>query len=287
LKELLPKIRCEILVCLAERDTQVIIPNGDYCIRHGDLLTFIATKEKSLSFFRKVGDKNAKIRDVLIVGGGNVSFYLAQFLIKSGISVKIIELNRERCEFLTDNLPEAEIIHADGSKVNILKEERVDKMDAFVALTGFDEENILLSVAAMQENPIMKIVTKINHTHFGRILGKLSLDSIINPTAITTEKIVRFVRSKSAGITGDQRVETLYKLGNGRAEALEFKISTKSALINKPLMDLQLRTNVLIAHIRRGNASIIPRGMDKILPDDSVIVVTTLPGISDIEEILK
>ncbi|MFR7472379.1 MAG: NAD-binding protein [Ruminococcus sp.] len=236
-----------------------------------------------MHFFKKIHLFSNQIRTVMLAGGGDTAYYLSDLLQKSGISVKLIEKNRERCEELAGLLPGVTVIHGNAEKKEILLEEGLENTGAFVALTNLDEENILLSLYA-KSRMNGKLVTKINHPEYEEIIRKLELDSIVNSENITAESIVRFVRAMKSSVGSN--VETLYTLIKGRVEAAEFLIRSQSSIVGVPLQELHFRENILIAAIFRGGKMILPRGQDTIQIGDSVIVVSRNLGLHDICDIL-
>jgi len=284
LKTLSSSFRCEVLVCAVERSGEVVIPTGDFTLMEKDLVSIIATPANASAFFKKIGIITNQVKNSLIVGGSPTAYYLAKILITTGIQVKIIERDQKRCEELCALLPQAVIIHGDGSDQHLLTEERIDFMESFVALTGIDEENIMMSLYAM--NYIKsKVVTKINRPNFDTIIKKLDLDSVVNPRNITSENILQYVRARQN--TAGSNVETLYKLIDGRVEALEFHIHSESEIINIPLEHLKIKKDFLIAAIGRKGKILIPNGQDVLLADDTVVVVTTYSGLQDIKTIIS
>lgn len=283
-KEISTKLKCDVLVCMIERGDETIIPGGDMTFSQGDMISIVATPQNASRFFRKINYHSDQIRNVIIAGGGNIAYYLSKILIKAGIAVKIIELNKQRCEELCVELPKATIIHGDASEKETLLEEGIDNTGAFVALTNLDEENILLSLFA---HSIMngKIVTKVNRIEYDEIIRKLDLDSIVNPKHITAEYIVSFVRAMKNSMGSN--VETLYSLIKGKVEAAEFVIRERSPILDIPLQKLSFKPNVLIACIVRNDKMIIPRGQDTIRFGDSVVVVSRHLGLHDICDILE
>ena len=220
----------------------------------------------------------------MIIGGGKAAYYLAQKLIEGGTSVKIIELDRDRCEELSVLLPKAVIINGDGTDVDLLKEEGIEYVESIVALTGIDEENILLTLHARQVTDA-KVITKINRTNFKDVISGLDLGSVIYPRYITSEAIIGYVRAKNE--SGDSNIETLYHLFDHRAEAIEFKVYEESEVTDTPLMELDLRKHLLVAFINRNGKIIIPTGQDCIKRGDTVMIVTTHTGFNDITDILR
>ena len=276
----------EILICILVHDHKVIIPNGETILQAGDTISVILPKEKIHAFYKTAKLSSVKeIHDVIIAGGGTISYYLAHILQQSGIHVKIIEKNRERCDFLSIALPDATIIYADATNHEVMLEEGLASTDAFVALTNMDEENVFLSLYVNKISPRCKNITKINRLALNDIVEDLPIGSIISPKHITAEYILQYARSQSNSLGSN--VEALYRLMYNQVEALEFHISTKSAVTDIPLIDLQLKNGLLICCIVRGNQIITPTGRDSIQVDDTVIVVTTHKGLRDIQDIMK
>ena len=218
-----------------------------------------------------------------MVGGGTIAVYLARQLLDMKIKVVIVEKSKKRCEELARTLPEAVIIHGDGTNKKLLKEENLENAEAFVTLTNMDEENILLALFA-KENTSAKLVTKVNRISFDGIIDQLDLGSVIYPKYITTDYILQYTRAMQNSIGSN--VETLYHILDNKAEALEFSIRENSQMADVPLKDLHLKNNLLIGCINRNGKIIIPRGNDCIQVGDTVIVVTTQKGLDDIQDIL-
>lgn len=272
-----------LLVCIIERNSNIMVPNGDTVIQQGDVLTIIAMPRDAQNFFKKIGVRTNKCRNVMIVGGGQLSFYLSKLLLNNHANVTIVERDMKRCEELVNALPGVTVDCGDGTEKELLEEEHLENMDGFVACTGLDEVNTILSLYAMKHVG-RKVVTKVNHVDFGDVIEGLQLDSIVNPKELTAQKIVHYVRA--AGNSLESNVETLYKLMNGRVEALEFLLEKKSSIIGVKLADLNLKPNVLIAGIVRDGRLIIPGGQDAFQVGDTVIVVTTHLGFHEIFNIL-
>ena len=278
------RIESNLLFCSIERGGEFNIPAGNFELRAGDKASIVISSRGAQKFFKKIGIDTHRVPGAMIVGGGTLTYYVAQMLIDSNIAVKIIESNHERCNELAEKLPEALVINGDASDKSLLLEEGVADTGAFVALTGFDEENVLLSLYA-KEMSDAKIVTKINRIAFDSVLAKLDLDSVIYPRNITAEYILQFVRAKQNAVGNN--VETLYKLVEDKVEALEFKINENAPIIGIPLKDMRLKDNLLICGISRGKKIIIPGGNDVIQAGDTVIVVTSHKKLDDVEDILR
>lgn len=282
--EMSQKIDSEILICGVVRGDDAVIPGGDFILKSGDIISIVSSVKSSAEFFRRIGVKTNRVKDTIIVGGGETGYYLASILLRSGIKVKIIEKDPQRSEELAEMLPKATIINADGTENRVLLEEGIEFAESFVALTNIDEENILLSLFAKSKTK-GKLVTKINRIAYDEVISNLDLDTTIYPKNITAEYIVKFVRAKNNSIGSN--IETMHSILDGKAEALEFKINENSPVAGIPLEKLNLKDNILIACINRGIEVIIPRGRDVINAGDHVIVVTKNSGFTDITDILK
>lgn len=272
-----------VLICAVEREGDVIIPSGDFRFAAGDMISFVASRNDARTFLNKIGFNTKQVNNTMIIGGGKAAYYLATQLLNMGISVKIIENNRERCEELSTLLPKAIIINGDGTDEELLKEEGIEYAESFVPLTGIDEENILLTLHA-KEVSSAKVITKINRINFKSVISHLELGSVIYPKYITAEAIIAYVRAKKASLNSN--IETLYHMFDSRAEAIEFLVEEESEVTNIPLMNMNLKKNLLVSCIHRNGRIIIPSGTDSILVGDTVVVVTTHTGFDDIQDIL-
>lgn len=278
------KLKCDVLVCMVNRDDEIIIPRGDFIFREGDVVAFISTPPKANDFFKKIGISTGKIRTAMIVGGGNMAYYLARRLLAVGIETKIIDWNPVRCDELSELLPKATIICGDGTDEKLLMQEGLATVDGFAALTGLDEENILLSLFAKKISQA-KVVTKINRITFNNVLNDIQLDSITFPRLLTANMIIKYARSMNESLNSN--VENLYRLEDGRVEALEFFIKEPSNVTDIPLSNMKLKKDLLICSIARNGQAIIPGGQDVLQVGDSVVVVTTQPQLYDIRDILE
>ncbi|MCQ2520835.1 MAG: Trk system potassium transporter TrkA [Lachnospiraceae bacterium] len=278
------KYSMPVLIGIVERGEEVVIPRGNFVLMPGDRISLIATPEIARHFFHKVGLAVKGAKNVMIIGGGTIAIYLAEELLKSGITVKIVDWNREKCEELSDRMPEAAIICGDASNQDVLFEEGIRTVDGFVSLTGIDETNIFLSLFAKRVSKA-KVITKVNRISFDDIIEEFNPGSIIYPKSITADYIVRYVRAKSNSIGSN--VETLYRLMDGRVETLEFSIRKNSPVAGIPLMELKLKKDVLIACINHRGRIEIPNGRSVIHEGDTVVIITTTSGFSDIQDVLE
>ena len=279
------KLRTDVLVAVVRRKGQVIIPSGDFVIEAGDLVSVIAEHEQAHEFFRKIGIETHRVRDVMIIGGGKMTYYMAKNLAASGIGIKIIEKDLKRSEVLSELLPDAEIICGDGTDEDLLLEEGIEKVDGVAAVTGMDEQNIMLTLFARSQSENVKTVTKVGKLSFTKVIDSLDLGSVVNPKETTAEYIIQFVRSMRASMGSN--VENLYKIANGEAEAIEFHVTEKTRAVSIPLVKLNTKKNILIGKIFRNGRAFTPTGHDSIEVGDSVIlVVLSEDKIRDLDDIL-
>ena len=277
------RIDNDILICAIERNGEIFIPSGNFVLKAGDLLSFIAPIKHTKNFLKEIGFKTNKVKNTMIIGGGKVAYYLAERLLRRGVSVKIIELDKSRCEELSLLLPKAIIINGDGTDQDLLLEEGIKDCESFVPLTGIDEENILLTLYAKQVSHA-KVITKINRITFSNVIDSLDLGSVLYPRYIIAEAIVAYVRAKKNSL--NRNIETLYHMFDSRVEAIEFNVTEASDVTNIPLKDLKLKKGLLVSLINRNGKVLIPKGPDSIQVGDSVVVVTTHSGFSNITDIL-
>lgn len=278
------EFQIKLLVCAVEHGDEVLIPDGDYVLKEGDRLHITASHKEIEDFFRMQGNHKGKIKKVIICGGGRVAYYLARKLCTIGMQIKIIESNEQRCEELCESIPKATIIHGDATDHDLLIEEGIENADAFVALTGMDEENIIISLFAKSQG-IGKIVAKVNEDRRARMVEDFGLDSIVSAKTVTADTILSYIRARRNS-QKSANVETMYQLVDEKVEALEFIVKFETDYTGIPLKDLSIRPNNLIACIARRRQIIIPNGNDCIEVGDSVIVVTMHKHIEDLSDIL-
>lgn len=274
-------LRTNVLICMVHREGKTYISKGDFILRAGDDFTVIVPPREQNFFFGQIGMASDRIRSAMMIGGGKISFFLAAMLLEAGISVKIIEQDLERCEMLSELLPHATIIHGDGTDRDLLEEEGLAECEAFISLTGMDEENILLSLHAGRHSKA-KLFTKINRVNFEEVIESMPIGTIIRPKQMTAELISQYTRAMQNSMGSN--VETLHQLHG--AEALEFRVAAHD-LTGVPLQDMPIRPDVLLCCINRQGKRIIPRGQDTLLEGDTVIVVSTRTGMNDLQDILK
>ena len=279
------RLKSNVLICVVERGNDVVIPDGNFVMKKGDKISFIASHQESADFFKKAGVDNNIVKSAMFVGGGKLTHYLCRLLEDTKIKIKIIERDEERCRQLSELLPKAMIIHGDGTDEQLLLEEGIRQTEAFASLTGFDEENIMLSLYASSQSKA-KLITKVNKIAFENVINSLNLGSLIQPKMLTAEIILQYVRAMQNSM-GSSNIETLYKIAADKAEALEFRVKEGSPILGIPLEKLKLIDNLLVACINRGGTIITPRGKDTVEAGDTVIVVTTHTGLNDLTDILR
>ncbi len=275
------KYQINFLICAVVRGEEVFIPKGKFTLEANDRIYLTANILDLTNLFKKLDILKEKIKDVIIIGGGKVAYYLIPQLDKLGIKVKVIEKDANRCLMLSEAFKNAMIVNGDGTDQSLMLEEGIESCDAVISLTGMDEENIIMSMFAQTKND-GKIITKVNRASYSAILQTAGLDSIISPKDISTNHIIRYVRGMKN--TKGSEFRTLYRLVNNKVEALEFYISKETKYTNKAIKDLKIKDDTLIAAIIREGNVIIPSGMDMLLENDSVIVITT-KQINDLADV--
>ena len=276
-----------MLICAVARQGETIIPSGDFTLRAGDKSYLTAAPRELEKFFRLLGVFRARASSVMIVGASKMCYYLASELLEMGMSVKIIDQNEQRCVEMSEKLPRALVIVGDGTDSELLSEEGISQTDAFVAITGLDEANILMALsAAKQSGDCCKVVAKINRKSLLELVSTESLiDSVVSTGAVTTELILQYIRAmKNASAS---KVKTLHRIVDEKVEALEFSVTPDISFAGVPLRDLKLKRGLLLAGIVRQNGQIvIPSGNDVLHLHDDVIVVTTDTQLEDLRDIL-
>ena len=285
LTDIFSKFNVKILVCAVQRKNEFVIPNGDFVIKAGDRIHITAPRGVLVNFMKKLKIYKHRTKDIMITGGGKMGYYLARQLCETGgYNVKIIEIDADRCEHLSEILPEANTVNGDGTDREVLLEQGLENQDAFVALTTIDEENIISTMYANSLG-ISKTVAKVNRVSYD-VLESIGMDSAFSSKAIAANRIIAFVRAlENSG--EESSVQTLYKLVGGQVEALEFNINSDFSEIGTPLKDIKLKAETLIACIIRNHKVIFPGGNDCIEKGDSLVVVTKRNHISSINEIFE
>lgn len=273
-----------LLVCIVQRGQEIHIPTGNFILQSGDRIYVTGVQSELSEFYKSLGHKEERIKSVLVIGGGKISYYLTDLLLSKKMNVKIIEINEKKALELSERFEHASVIFGDGTSSQLLEEEGIKEFDSCVSLTGIDEENIIISMYANKMG-VKKTVTKVNGISLFNFLELDGLQTIVTPKKLTADNIIKTVRSLIG--SQDENIETLYRLADNKVEAIEFKIHKNSPLINVPLKELPIKKNVLITYIIRNDGLIFPGGSDILLENDRIIIVTTEKYLNDVNKILK
>lgn len=280
--EIRKKTKAKVIICAVQRNDSVFIPSGDFVLHCDDVISITGTRAELSSFMKQTGVYKQKIKNVMIVGGGRIAYYLAKLLSDTGRNIKLIELKDERCRHMSDMLDDVTVIHGDGTDQDILEEQCIDGQDALIALTGIDEENIIVSMYA-ESKGVNKVITKVNR-HSYSILNDIGLETVVSPQIVAGNLVTRYVRALHNS-AGNSQIQTLYKLVGGKVEAAEFIVPEDAGYLNIPFKELELMPNLLIGCIIRNGKIIFPCGDDVMKANDSVIVVTAGRIIEDLHDI--
>ncbi len=273
----------QVLFCTVERDGEAIIPKGDFVIQPGDRVYVAGDVNTITAFFRAIGKGVSAIRSVMMLGGGRLSFYLAQMLQNMHIKVNMIEIQPEKARTLSEMLPNVNIIQGDGTDQELLESEGLTDMDAFITLSNRDEENLMTGLYAVHRG-VKRVIVKSSRENYSSIMKNMGLDSIVSTLNVAVNNILRTVRTRSS--RSSAAVVRMYRLVNGKAEALEFLADNKMPFIHVPLKELNIDKDCLIAVIVRGNKVLVPFGNDTIESGDSVVIISKRTGISTLDEVI-
>lgn len=278
------KLATKVLICAVQRGDEVIIPSGRFEIREGDKIHFTSNAKMLGDFLAEVNLVKSPLKNVMIVGGGRIGYYLADALSKKKYTVKLIENNMKQAEELAENLPRVTVVCGNGTQHDLLIEEGIEAMDAFVALTDIDEENMIVSMFANRKQ-VRKTITQIKNDDLYGILDELGIENNVSPKQVVANMIISYIRALAN--TVGSNVRTLYRLVNNQVEALEFSAKKQEKFFNKPLKELSIKKNCLVACIIRQNEVIIPKGDDQIQLGDNVVVVTTHKNFDDLADVFE
>lgn len=272
-----------LIVCCVMKNGEIIIPKGNFIIEANDHLFVTGPMSELVKLYKDNGQQESKIRSLFIIGGGLLAQYVIKLFEKSNVTIKVLELNHDKAKLLSRQFPKIEVIEADGTDINNLREQGAANYDAVLALTGIDEENIIISMIAKSLG-VKKTLTKINRTEVIDIVEPIGLQSVITPKRIVSDTILQYVRAffNSQG----SNVEALYTIAHDQVEALQFRVKEGSKATMKPLRELKIKKDVLIAYIYRKNQTIFPTGNDRLMPHDRVIVISYNGYLSDLDEIV-
>ena len=272
----------KVLICAVQRNHEVIIPTGNFVIREGDRIHLTSDARSLRDFIAEINLVDTPLKRIMIVGGSKIGYYLSEELSKKKCKIKLIEANRENAEELAESLPKVTVIHGNGTHHDLLLEEGIEAMDAFVALTNTDEENMVISMFA-NKMKVRKTITQIKGDDLYGMLDELGINNIVSPKNIVADRIISYIRAISN--KRGSNVLTLYRLVNNQVEALEFLAKKKARIYGKPLKELKFKKDCLVACLIRDNEVIIPNGNDYIQMGDNVIVVTTHKNFDDLNDI--
>lgn len=276
------KMKTRVLICAVERGDSVIIPSGNFVIEKGDKINFTADTNSINSFLTELNIIKIPLKNIMIVGGSKIAYYLANELSNKKYNVKILETDKKHAEELAELLPKVTIINGDGTDHDVLLEEGIEAMDAFVSLTDVDEENIIVSMYAKKLN-VKKAIAKVKREGLVGIVGDLDVINYVSPKNIVADKVISYIRAMSN--RRGSNVITLYRLVNNKIEALEFVAKKDEEIYEKPLKELKIKEDCLVACIIRDNKVIIPDGNECIKLNDNVVVVTTHKDFDDLTDI--
>jgi trk system potassium uptake protein TrkA len=277
-------IKHKVLVCAAERDGNVLIPDGSFVMREGDSVSVTARPEVLRKFFTDAGSYQKPVKNVMLLGGSRIAVYLTQLLESTGVKVTIVESSNERCQQLAELLQNADIVNEDGTDTSVLARNDLRAADGFVALTNIDEENIILSIYAKKFG-VEKVVSKINNEKFADLLRDVFPDTTVSPKNLVAERIEGYVRGL-AHASEESTIEALYYLGNREVTATEFVVGAKAACVGKTLAELRLKPGVLICAVTRGGRSFLPDGNTALEPGDKAIIVTAGRSVFRLDDML-
>lgn len=275
------------IIVIGEKDDQVVIPNGNHILEVGEKIYVAGPREDIDKFYKRQVDNKKSIKNVLIIGGGSIALNLSELLLKRNFNVTVLEIDKERAIDFSERLPECEVINADGSDPEILDEVRIENYDAVVALTGIDEENILISLLAKKRG-IDKIIAKVNRTQLLKITGILDVDTTVTPKKSASFFVSRLLRSKEN--SRGESISNLFRLSDDRVEAIDFTVIENSRVTGKKLKDLNVKANTLIVGISRQNLGgkiEVANGESTIELGDRVMVVTKNKDFKEIDDILE
>ncbi|MBQ8741668.1 MAG: NAD-binding protein, partial [Clostridia bacterium] len=284
--DLRKKYKANFLICVVKRGEEIYIPDGNFVLKNGDHICLTANFTEIQKLLKMLGLSKKHSKNVMVLGATTTAFYLSKMLLKSGSDVTIIDKDISRCNQFAEKLPNAVVINGDGAQQEVLMEEGITSVDAFAALTGMDEENILISFFAQSQN-VPRVVAKVNRNELSSMAEKLGLDSIVSPKKAVSNVITSYARALQNSLGSN--VETMYKLMDGSVEALEFNVQADFKGQRISLKDIQLKDDVLIAGIIRKRKAFIPTGDDEIVAGDKIIVIAKSreQKMNDLADILR
>ena len=283
LMDLRSRFKAKFLICVVQRENEVIIPRGDFVLHAGDRIGLTADRAELWKLLRATGLAKRQAKNVTLLGGSRIAFYLAKMLLNSGTDVTLIDTDKSICHKFSDLLPGIRVYCGDGTQRELLQEAGLLEQNAFVTLTGMDEENIIVAYYARTQK-VSQVIAKVNRDEMAAMAEQMGLESVISPKTVVVNVVLRYVRALQSSMGSS--IENLYQLMEGRAEALEFIVQSETPYTGVPLKSLRLKKNVLIGGILRDRKAIIPAGDDMILPGDHVVVIAGHRRLNALEEIL-
>ena len=278
------KLTTKVLICAVQRGDKVIIPSGNFIIREDDKIYFTADAKTLGIFLSETKLVKSPFKNIMIIGGGRIGYYLADALSKKKYAVKLLEDNPSACEELAELLPRATVVCGNGTQHDVLIEEGIEAMDAFVALTDIDEENMIVSMFANKKR-VKKSITQIKNDDLYGMLDELGIDNNVSPKHVVAGRIISYIRALANAVGSN--ILTMYQLVNNQVEALEFSAKRQESFYDKPLRELKIKPNCLVACIIRKNEIIIPDGNSEIKLGDNVVVVTTHKNFDDLNDVFE
>ena len=283
LMDLRKNVRAKFLICVVQRGNEVVIPRGDFVLQAGDRIGLTADRSELWKLLKATGLAKRQARNVMLLGGSRIAFYLSKMLLNSGSNVSLIDTDRATCHKFSDWLHGIATFCGDGTHPELLQEVGLQDQDAFVCLTGMDEQNILAAYYAKAQQ-VGKVIAKVNIDEMARMAAQMGLENVISPKTVVVNVVLRYVRALQSSMGSS--IENLYQLMDGKAEALEFIVSGEAAYTGIPFKDLRLKKNILIAGLLRDRKAIIPAGGDMILPGDRVVVIAGQHRLNTLADIL-
>ena len=271
-----------VIICAIERNNELTIPDGDVSIQANDKIYMTGNRSEIMAFHHYIRPR--VIKSLLIIGAGKIAYYLLNILKDSKIDLKVLEINRQRAEWFSQEFPDIYVVHGDGTAKDILLEESAPNYDAVATLTGVDEENIIASMF-LNSIGVQKNITKINRTSLLEIIDSQDFASIVTPKGIAVDTIMHFIRGRYNAQFSS--LEALHHVANGRIETLQFQIKEENKMTNRPLSQLKLKKGVLLVAIIRQGKAIFPTGDDQIKAGDKILVTTLLQNITKIYDLLE
>ncbi len=273
--ELFPELNF-VPIAIQRFGTQyTIIPHGDTQFKEGDKVVFVTTKGGEEELFGLSGRVRMDIKDVMILGGSKIGLKTAKELCNSKFKVKLVEKDKEIAFEMADELPEALVINGDGRNVELLDEENIGNMDAFIAVTGDSETNIMSCLVAKSKG-VQKTIALVENMDYYQLSYSIGIDTLINKKLLAANNIFRYIRKGE--------VVAMTKLTNMNAELLEFEVKDKSKITNKLIKDLEFPRSAIIGGVIRNGKGVIPLGNFKIEPGDRVVVCCLPRCITEVEK---